>query len=190
MSFTRRNSHRQREQHRPSRRGAIVVLVAFCLTLVLAFVAIAIDGGGLLEQRRQAQATADAAALAAANSMFGKYSKEVRTAVHGSAAPAARAVAAANGYSNNGTNSIVTVQTSPQPYTDGPNQGLPLPKGYVEVTVQYNQPRYFSAIIGTGAIPVKARAVARGRWEPSMVGIHVLDLYAKGALNSVGGSAA
>src|SRR5262245_23231716 len=190
MSIVRRNSLRQREQHRPSRRGAIVVLVAFCLTLVLAMVAITIDGGGLLEQRRQAQATADAAALAAANSMFVNYSKELGSDLNGSAATAARAVAAANGYNTNGTNSILTVQPSPMPYTDGPNKNLPLPKGYVEVTVQYNQPRYFSAIIGTGAIPVKARAVARGRWEPSMVGIHVLDLYAKGALNSVGGSAA
>jgi len=58
-------------RHRPiagrrRRRGIVLVLVAVCLAVILAFVAIAIDGGNLLEQRRQVQATADAAALAAA----------------------------------------------------------------------------------------------------------------------------
>jgi Flp pilus assembly protein TadG len=173
-----------------TRRGAIVVLVAFCLAAILAFVAIAIDGGSLLEERRQAQATADAAALAAAENLFANYPKNKGLDAGGNAAAAAQAVAAANGFNNDGTRSIVTVRTSPLTYLGGPNQGLPLPKGYVEVTVQYNQPRYFSSVIGTGTIPVQARAVGRGNWEPAFVGIHVLDLYAKAALNSVGGSSA
>ena len=189
MSIVRRNSS-CRHSFQKARRGAIVVLVAFCLAVILAFVAIAIDGGGLLEERRQAQAAADAAALAAAESLFVNYPKNKGLDTKGQATAAALAIAAANGFNNDGSKSVVTVRTSPQPYLDGPNKGAALPKGYVEVSVQYNQPRFFSAILGSGTIPVKARAVGRGKWEPAFVGIHVLDLHQKGALNSVGGSAA
>src|SRR5439155_20852001 len=131
------------------RSGAIVVLIAVCLTLILAFVAIAIDGGGLLDLRRQVQATADAAALAAAEDLFVNYPKN-KGQDSGTAASRAIAIAAANGFANDGTKSIVTVRLAPQTYLDGPNKGMPIPKGYVEVTVQYNQPRYFSAVIGSG----------------------------------------
>src|SRR5262245_61119539 len=166
------------------RRGATVVLVAVCLTVILAFVAIAIDGGGLLEQRRQAQATADAAALAAAQELFVNYPQNKGLDPGGTAVSRAQTIAAANGLNNNGTTSTVSVRVSPQTYAGGPNSGTVLPKGYAEVTVQYNQPRYFSAVIGSGTIPVKARAVGRGRWEPSFVGIHVLDLHASSALRA------
>jgi len=180
----------RRSIHRSRRKGAIVVLVACCLTIILAFVAIAIDGGGLLEQRRQAQTTADAAAMAAAEDLFRNYPKNKGLDKDGTAVGRATAIAAANGFNNDGVKSIVTARTSPQTYLGGPNQGATIPKGYVEVTVQYNQPRYFSAVIGMGAIPVTARGVARGKWEPAFVGIHVLDLHAKGSLNAVGGSTA
>jgi hypothetical protein len=167
---------------RLSRRGSVIVLVAISLAVVLAFVAIAIDGGGLLEERRQAQAIADAAAIAGAENLFRNYPANKGLDPEETAEQRARAIAAANGYSGDGTQSIVTVRTSPETYTGGPNQGKPLPRGYVEVSVQYNQPRYFSAIFGDGAIPVPARAVARGNWEPSFIGIHVLDLHKPGSL--------
>ena len=173
---------------RKFRRGAIVVLVAICLAVILAFVAIALDGGGLLERRRQAQATADAAALAAAEDMFRNYPANKGLDPDGTAAARALAIAAANGFSGDGEQSTVTVRLSPQTYLGGPNEGKALPKGYVEVSVEYNQPRYFSAILGSGDIAVPARAVARGRWEPSYVGIHVLDLHKSGSLNATGES--
>lgn len=173
---------------RRSRRGVIVVLVAVCLTFIVAFVAIAVDGGGLLEQRRQAQATADAAALAAAEDLFRNYPKNKGLDVNGTAVAAAQQIAAANGFTGDGTNSVVTVRFSPETYLGGPNQGQALPKGYVEVLVQYNQKRYFSGVLGTGAIPVQGRAVARGKWEPAYVGIHVLDLHQSAALTATGES--
>lgn len=183
MSNSKRGSGR-----RFSRRGAIVVLVAVCLSVVLAFVAIAIDGGSLLERRRVSQATADAAALAGAETMFRKFPQYKGLDTDGSAAAAAKAIAAANGYADDGTTSVVTVRTSPQPYAGGPKQGQPLPKGYVEVTVQYNHARFFSAVLGVGSLPVTARSVARGKWEPAYVGIHVLDLHGSGALTATGES--
>ena len=172
---------------KPSRRGAILVIVALCLCFLLVFAAISLDGGGLLEQRRRAQATADAAAMAAAEDLFRNYATNHGLDPSSTAANAALTIAAANGFNNDGASSVVTVRTSPQTYLGGPNKGSPLPKGFVEVTVQRNQSRYFSAIIGSGAIPVSARAVARGQWEPAFVGIHVLDLHEPSALRGTGG---
>lgn len=180
------SSHSTRS-HRSSRRGAIVVLVAACLTILLVCAAISLDGGGLLEQRRRAQATADAAAMAAAEDIFRNYQTNHGLDPSGTAVTRALSIASANGFSNNGTSSVVTVRKSPQTYLGGPHQGQVLPAGYVEVTVQRNQSRYFSAIIGSGTIPVSARAVARGKWAPAFVGIHVLDLHEPSALRATGG---
>src|SRR5688572_924362 len=91
--------------HRHRRRGAIAVLVAVCLTVLLTFVAIAIDGGILLEERRHAQATADAAALAAAEDLFRNYPRNKGIDLDGTARSAALAIAAANGYTNDATTS-------------------------------------------------------------------------------------
>lgn len=175
-------SHTIRIFRRWPRRGAIIVLVAVSLAVVLSFVAIALDGGMLLEERRQAQATADAAALAAADDLFRNFPQNKGVDVSNNAEVRALAIAANNGYSNDGVQSTVTVRTSPEPYLGGPNEGSPLPAGYVEVTVQYNHPRYFSAILGQGAIPIPGRAVARGSWAPSNIGIHVLDLHRPSSL--------
>jgi hypothetical protein len=56
------------------------------------------------------------------------------------------------------------------------------------VTVNYNHPRYFSSVFGVGSLPVTGRAVARGKWEPEYVGIHVLDLHDAASLTSTGES--
>src|SRR5262245_8934658 len=184
MSVTSRNPVSHSIVRR--RRGAIVVLIAFCLAIILTFVAIAIDGGGLLERRRQGQATADAGALAAAERLFVNYPANKGVDTGGAAATRALAIAAANGFNNDGTRSIVSVRTHPQTYAGGPNEGNTLPKGYVEVSVLYNQPRFFSAIVGSGDIAVPARAVARGEWKPAFVGIHVLDLYERSSFRVTG----
>src|SRR6187200_873919 len=91
--------HTNRKPHRLARRGAIVVLVACCLTIILAFVALAIDGGGLLELRRKSQATADAAAFAAAEDLFRNYPRNRGLDSGGTAVSRALAIAATNGFS-------------------------------------------------------------------------------------------
>jgi Flp pilus assembly protein TadG len=182
MSTNRRSNRRF-----GSRSGAIAVLVAACMVMLLSFVAIAVDGGGLLEERRHAQTTADMAALAAAERLFTNYPTDRGFDPAGSAASAAKAIAAENGYTNDGTSSIVSVRTSPQTYSDGPNKGKVLPPGYAEVAVQYNKQRFFSRILGSNSIPITARTVARGQWAPAFVGIHVLDLHKPSALRATGG---
>lgn len=178
--------HGRAKARRRSRRGAIVVLVAASLVFLLVFAAIALEGGGLLEQRRKTQSAADAAALAAAEDMFRNYPVNQGTDPLGAANSRALTMAAANGFVP-GDSASVDVRLAPQVYAGGRNQGNVIPAGYVEVTVQRNQPRYFSGIISSEKIPVSARAVARGKWAPAFVGIHVLDLHASGALRATGG---
>jgi Flp pilus assembly protein TadG len=164
-----------------SRRGMVAVYVALSMTAILGIMAIALDGGILLAERRHAQATADAAALAAAAELYKNSS--------GTANSSALAVANANGYANDGTNSVVTVRIAGQSYFSGPNAGSTVPAGYAEVSVQFNQQRSFSNIWGSSALPVTARAVARGLWAPVSPGVLVLDYSGKGTFNVQGNGA-
>lgn len=150
---------------RGCRRGGISPLSVLCLALLLGIVALVVDGGTLMEDRRHVQAAADASALAAAADLFANYPANQGADPSGTAQASALSTAAANGFSNDGEQSIVTVNIAPANYQDGPNAGKPLPPGYAEVIVQSNASRLFSGVFRSGAIPVRARAVARGQWE-------------------------
>jgi hypothetical protein len=173
------------------RRGAVAAQAAVCLAALLGVAALALDGGTLYTERRHAQATADAAALAAAVELTknraqvsAKTPDPIPTGkTVGAGKQSALDVAAANGYANDTTRSIVTVNIPPK---SGNFAGK---LGYAEVIVQYNQPRAFSTFWGTHTdIPVKARAVAR--WDPIWdASILVLNKTASPALTLTGGSA-
>jgi hypothetical protein len=156
-------------------------MVAVCLLLMIpAVVALVVDGGVLLTERRRAQATADAAAMAAACVLYDNYPVDQGLGKVGNPSGAALAVASANGYTNDGVTSSVTVNIPPQ---SGIYAGLP---SYVEVIVTYFQGRAFSSFLGTGTMPVRARAVARGAWVPGNNGILVLAYAGKGTLSIQG----
>jgi hypothetical protein len=167
--------------NRPPRAGIVAVLVAACLVVILGMVAIAVDGGFLLSERQHAQSNADAAALAAVSDLYYDFWGYGGVDVKGTAKAAALANAAANGYANDGTQTIVTVNIPPK---SGDYVGQ---VGYAEVIVQYNFQRAFSRIFGTAAVPVRARAVARGLPLAFEAGILCLDPTLKGALNAQGG---
>ena len=192
MSTTAANQRTITQIARQSRRGAIVVLIAFCLTIILAFVAIAIDGGGLLDDRRQAQATADAAALAAAENLFVNYPKNKGLDSGGTTLPNRSPTPLPRPTAFTTTAPIERDRArAPADLSSAAPKGHgTIPKGYVEVTVQYNQSRYFSAVIGSGAIPVSARAVARGKWEPAFVGYPRARFASKGLARCNGRPAA
>jgi uncharacterized membrane protein len=156
------------------RRGAIAVLVAISLVAIVGVVAIALDGGLLLDNHRQVQSAADAAALAAADDLFSNYITNNGLDPSGTAKVSALSTASANGYSNDGVTSVVTVNIPPK---SGNFVGK---AGYAEVIIQFNQKRNFSSIFGSGSLPVKARAVARG--NPGNIGILILDPHLQGAL--------
>jgi hypothetical protein len=153
----------------------------------MAVAAVALDGGLLLDQRRRLQVAADAAALAAAADLYGNYLSNNGVDKSGTAKASALAAAAAHGYSNGSGNgssstSVVTVNIPPQ-VSALPNVKQP---GHAEVIIQLNQQRGFSGIFGSGTIPVKARAVARGQWTPFGPAVLLLDPRASGALSISG----
>jgi hypothetical protein len=163
--------------------GTVTPLAVLSLSLLVGMVALTVDGGTLMEDRRHVQAAADAAALAAAADLFANFSSNQGLDLHGTARDSALADAAANGFNNDGVQSTVTINLSPQPYQGGPYAGQSLPPGYVEVIIQYNASRLFSGVFGTGDVPVRARAVARGLWGPVGNKMIALNQSAAGAVN-------
>jgi hypothetical protein len=145
----------------------VLLVVALTLLGLLSIVAIALDGGLLLSERRHAQAVADAAALAAASDLYVNYAANQGLDPNGTAQAIALSYAAANGYTNDGVQSVITVNIPPK---SGDYTGR---AGYAEVIVQFNQPRYFSGVFSAGTLPVRARAVGWG--NPGNVGILILD---------------
>jgi hypothetical protein len=154
----------------------MLVQVVLCLTVLMGVMAVALDGGIMQAERRHAQATADAAALAGAVDLFNSS---------GSASTSATTTANANGYTS--SNSTITVRVNPANYLGGPHAGTQIPSGYIEVTVTYNQARFFSSIWGSSSIPISARAVARGQFGPGSPAILVLAPTGSGTLSTNGG---
>src|SRR5262245_51705495 len=163
---------------RSPRRGTVLVLVLFSLTVLLMVLGYCLDGGVLMTERRKLQAAADAAALAGAADLFLHYPANGGVDSSGSAAASAVAIAKANGYENDGSaNPKATIETRTfgQKYLGGPKAGQAVERTYIELTITYYQPRYFSALMGSGPLPVAARAVATGSWGIPKFGMLVLE---------------
>jgi hypothetical protein len=165
------------------RRGVVSVFVALILVGVIGVTAVAVDGGLLYLKLREARATADASAMAAACDLYQNYPTYNGADTKGTAAAAAKAAAAANGCTNDGTHSSLTVNIPP---TSGPYTGQ---AGYAEIIVTLYIPRGFSLVFGDSAIPVKARAVARGAWVSPNAGVLILNYDDKASLNTQGNGA-
>jgi hypothetical protein len=158
------------------RPGGITVWLVLGLTAILGILALGMDGGRMQEERRRAQATADAAALAAAAELFENWSLYKGTDPKGTAADAARKVAAANGYADDGTTSVITVNIPP---TKGAFAGK---VEFVEVIAEYRLGASFGRIFTQDDLPVRARAVARGR--PAKMGVLLLHPTAMNAFRN------
>jgi hypothetical protein len=167
-------------RRRRSRRAAVTVWLVLAMGVIVAIVALGMDGGRMMDERRHAQAAADAAALAAAADLYANYPSGQGADPAGTAQQAALSTAAVNGYANDGTRSVVSVNIPPQA---GAFQGQ---KDYVEVVIQSTLPAGFSAVFCGANLTVQARAVARGR--PLKIGILALDPTRTGAL-TLGGQA-
>jgi hypothetical protein len=143
------------------------------MTATIGVMAIAIDGGYIMDLRRQTQAVADAAALAGAIDLYKNFGTYQGLDTNGTADSAARATVVNNGFT--GSNVTVTVNTSPTNYSDGPHKGTPIPAGYIEVIVQNTQQPFFSGVLGATQLSVGARAVARGLGATTAGGAYVLS---------------
>jgi hypothetical protein len=176
-----------RERIQP-RRGSVAVTTAVMMVVLLGITAIALDGGSLLAERRHAQGTADAAALAAAGDLYKNWNTD--KGVDRGASATALAVAAANGYKNDASPDLGMANnycTSSVVVNIPPKTGLFTGQnGYVEVQVTYYAPRFFSSIFGSGSLPVFARTVARGMQTTSTFGMLILDPKSSGSLTAGG----
>jgi hypothetical protein len=166
----------------PARRGTALAVLAILLIPIIGVLALALDGGLLMQERQHAQAVADAAAQAAAITLY-QNSGQISTSTPdpgGQAKKVTLAIASANGYTNDGTISTVTVNIPPASGLF--NKQL----DYAEVLVQHNQARAFSAIWGNGSMSVQARSVARGLGGTANPAILLLDPTMAKALNGTG----
>lgn len=169
-----------------ARCGAIAAQVAIFLAGLMAVTALSLEMGTLYAERRDVQAAADAAALAAAADLYKNFSTNQGSDPSYSAYNSALATAAANGYAHNGENVFVTVRRYTENYLGGPNAGNPVLRQYVEVTIRVLRERGMSRVFGGDAIPIQARAVARGGYVSPKSGIIVLDPYARSAMTVTG----
>ncbi len=156
---------RQRRQKQRDRRGTVAAITALLIPVIVGVSALALDGGLMYLQRRQAQSAADATALAAAYTYY-------NTSNLSQAQAAGVAIAAQYGI----TLSASQI-TSPQ-------------SGYMAVSITASKPRTFSALWGAGSMSVTASATARGTSsvQPySTASVIVLDPSSSGSLTCGGG---
>jgi hypothetical protein len=185
------------------RRGSVTAEVAVLSPVMVAIMAFAVDGGMAFQEKRHAQAAADAAALSAATDLYWNYAYNNGYDTSGTAVQSAQSTVTADGYSVgdgggnlDGTNSV-SVRVPGQP----PIQASPvicdslgnIKPGYAEVVVVYYQPPYFSTIFtmwngaAGGYMPIQARACARGSWTIDLNGVIALSPIASPALFVKGG---
>jgi hypothetical protein len=120
--------------------------VALALFVLFGAAAMAVDVGYLRYMQRVQQNAADSAAIAGANEIAYPASNDV--------VAAARADAASNGFTHDGTNVIVTVNSPPATGSYAGNTSA------VEVIVQARHAMFFEKILGTSSSWVSSRAVA------------------------------
>ena len=130
-----------RSEHGPRRgRGQTLVFFVILLPGMLAFCALGLDAGNVYVERREMQAAADLAALAAARLL-----PNVATAT-----AKAQSIATANGYA-----STVTALT---PYGGDATK--------IEVTITHPIDTFFLRLLGVSTMNVSARSVARHQVLP------------------------
>jgi hypothetical protein len=149
-------------RRRTRRPGTVAIKVVLCLTVFVGVLALNLDGGRMTDERRRAQAAADAAALAAGKALYEDWWSNRGRDPAGTAAAAATRVALANGYAAGD----VTVTIPP---ATGAYAGR---EGHAEVRIATTIDASFGRLFTGGGYAVAGRSVARG--EPLAIGIHAL----------------
>jgi hypothetical protein len=114
--------------------------------MLLGAASMAVDAGYLRYMQRVQQSAADSAAIAGANELAYPTANDVTAA--------AKADAASNGFTHDGSNVVVTVNTPPGSGSYAGNANA------VEVTVRANHGMFFERLLGVAAKSVTTRAVS------------------------------
>lgn len=167
------------------REAMVAVQVAVTMTALVGVLALVLDSGMLLLERRHAQSAADAAALAGAAELLRIYYPTDLGHDLGHTARDAAADYLNNNYTSAQQANLANISINVPPSSNSITQHRTW--GFIEVSFTYNQPRYFSTLFGSGSIPITARAVAEGKWAKPRAGVIVLDPSARSALDISGG---
>jgi hypothetical protein len=153
----------------PRRTGKVIAWLVLSMAVIIGIVALTLDGGRMLEERRRVQAAADAAALAAGANLYSNWWSYQGLDHGGTAAAAAVSSAGANGFPA----SAVTVNVPPQ---SGSYAGQ---AGYVEVLIRSDLTATFGRVFTQSDLPVVGRSVAKG--QPMKIGLILLRQTGAGA---------
>lgn len=152
-----------------SERGQAIVLLAVVIVVLLGFTAVAIDGGMIYADRRNAQNAADAAALAGALEIVN--SKNITRAID-----TAGVSLEANGYEIANSHREVTYHTEWNGYYY-----------LVTVTLTDTTPTYFAQIIYGGELTNVVTAVAKAKpSQPAAPGMAIMAMSETCAHNAKG----
>lgn len=166
--------------------GQATIFAALCMTLLIAFMALAVDVGHFRYTQRNLQTAADAAALAAATEIRICGGTQNCTAMQ----TAAQAALTENGYtvdnfvincSSQPGQGLTLMIDNPSCYNSSdPNRSGSQKLTYVEAVVTQHVPTYFGRIIGLNSVIASARSEAqRGVGGPC---IYALDPSSAGAI--------
>lgn len=129
-------------------KGAVALLVALMLPVLIGLMALAVDVGYVLVRRNQMQAAADSAALLAANAI--QHGENIS-----SASTEAQNATTSNGFQNTELNSMVVVNIPP-----GGSQSYATDTNYVRVTITQPSKTFLAWIFGAVQATTSATAVA------------------------------
>ena len=150
-------------------RGQTLVMVAAMLPLLLGVSGLAVDVGLLYHHKRRMQTAADAAALGGAHEMW----RNRLTAI----VPSGRAQSASNGFTHNGTSTVVNVYHPPiSGYYIGNTR-------FVEAQITQPAPTWFMQLFGWADVGISGRAVA-GAGANAQHCIYALDPSAPDAFRA------
>jgi hypothetical protein len=125
--------------------GQALIVIVFAILGLFGITALAVDGGNTYLETRRAQNAADSAALGAALA-------RIRGADW---VDVAYAVAAENGFDNDGVSNSVVINSPP---VSGPNEGN---IEYIQVIISVNIPTTFARVVGIQETNTRVQAVAR-----------------------------
>ncbi len=183
-----------------SDQGAVAVLTAVLAVLLFGIAALVVDLGIARDNRRQAQNTADAASLAAANALYGSTQVNFNAPGNFDAAVAAAKEYAELNYGTTAAEWAACVDSDPLPYVH-PGTGTncisfdksPYPNNVLVKVPLRKQPSLLGGVFGYTGVNISAIAQARivpgGKYICTfcVIGDDTHDLQ-NGQLNVVGGN--
>lgn len=148
-----------------SQQGQALILIAFGIVALIGFTALAVDGGRVFSDRRNAQNAADTAAMAAAlDEVYSAY----QTTVGYEQAGLSRA--ADNGYQNDTDSTVIVEFCDEVPVGDPPCNLPDVDSGdygeYIRVRIVSIVPMTFGRILGRDFVTNRVEAISRADITP------------------------